>query len=97
MTRIGSGTDDLERTWFLAADSSFNQRADFFIAGFGSNDSVALQDSAGVRVHNKYRMIAGVEQNGISRFRSYAVQGQQLRAEIGGRLSKHPVQGTGIF
>src|SRR5215469_17735690 len=97
MTRISSGTDDLERTWFLAVNAGFNRRTNVFIAGFGSNDPVALQDSAGVCVHNKYRMIAGVEQNGISRFRSYAVQGQQLRAEIGGGLSKHPVQGTGIF
>src|SRR5215469_15399125 len=97
MTWIGSGTDDLEQFWFLAADSSFNQRADFFIAGFWSNDSVALQNSAGVRVHDKYRMIAGIEQNGIGSFRPHAVQGQQLRAEIGGGLSKHPVQRTGIF
>src|SRR5215468_11228466 len=96
MTRIGSGTDDLERAWFLAADSSFNQRADFFIAGSWSNDPVPLQNSARVGVNHKYRMVAGVEQNGIGSFRSHAIQGQQLGAEFMRGLSKHPVQRAGI-
>src|SRR5215469_4355694 len=96
MTWIGSGTDDLEQFWFLAADSSFNQRADFFIAGFWSNDSVALQNSARVRVHDKYRMIAGIKENGISRFRPHAVQGQQFGAKFFRGLREHPFQRAGI-
>src|SRR5215510_13017549 len=97
MARIGSGTDDLERSWFLAVDAGFNQRAYLFIAGFWSNDPVALQDSASVGVLNKYRMVAGIEQNGIDSFRAHAVQGQQLRAKFCRRLNKHPVQRTRIF
>jgi hypothetical protein len=59
-----------------AADGPLDHCANFFVAGFLSNDVVAQQYATGVRVHHEHRMIAGIEQDGIGGFRANAIEVQ---------------------
>ena len=60
-----------ERPNFRAADGVLNHGANFFVTSFLADDAVAKQHTAGVGVDDKYRMVAGVKQDGISGFRTY--------------------------
>src|ERR1051325_7864515 len=96
MTRIREGIFHRERLSCRVADSLFDHCADFFVAGFLIDDAVPQQNATCVCVHHKYRMIAGVEQNGVGSFRANAVELQQLCSKLCRRLSKHAGERTGV-
>src|SRR5438105_3711676 len=60
---------DLQPVRLCAADGVLDERADLLVSCFRMDDSVPFQDSAGVGIHNKNRMVAAIEQNRIGSFR----------------------------
>jgi len=54
------------------------EEPDFIVLGFGRSESVALEDAAGVSVHDENGMIACIEENGVGGFRADAMDGEEL-------------------
>src|SRR5579872_695901 len=54
------------------------------------------QNSFGVSIDSKYRIVAGVKQNGIGGFGAYAVERQQFYPQLHGWRSKHPLERASI-
>ena len=48
-----------------------------------------LEDSARIGIHDENRMIAGIEQDGVGRFRPYPMNGQKLFPQNSGWSLKH--------
>src|SRR5205814_2358664 len=65
-----------------ASDGLFDEYANFIVLRLGADDSVPFKDSSRVGIHHKYRMVAGIKQNGIGSFRPNSVQRQQLGAKL---------------
>ena len=68
-----------------------HQLAYVFVPRLGSDQSVALEDAPGVGVHDENRVSAGIEQDGVGGFRTYAVERQQFFPQLIGRLCEHPL------
>src|ERR1043166_5843926 len=82
MSWVSTRLLDEQRPGFSVAESVFQAQANFFVTGPCSDKPVPFQNAPCVRVHHEHRIIAGVEQNGVCRFRAYAVQVQQLLVKI---------------
>src|SRR5437763_16002561 len=80
-----------------ASDGLLDEYADFIVLRLGSDDSVSFKNSSRVCIHHKYRMVAGIKQNGIGGFRPNSVQRQQLGAKLLSWLRKHATQRTAIL
>jgi len=96
MTRIRGGIFYDERFRCRAADGLFNHAANFFVRGFLADDAMAQQHAARVGVHDKDRMIAGIEQDEIDGFRANPVEFQQLSAKLSGGHGEHARERAGI-
>jgi hypothetical protein len=68
----------------IGGEGRFEHFADFIVSAFGVKVTVAFEDATGVGVHDKDGMFAGIEKNGVGRFRANAVEGEKLIAEDGG-------------
>ena len=52
----------------------------FFIIRIRRENSVAIEDAPGICIHDKDRVISGVQENRVGSFRSNAVQAEQFFA-----------------
>src|SRR5689334_25057499 len=57
---------------------------------------MAVEDPASVSVHNKDRMVAGIQEDRVRCFRSNAIQSQKLSAQLGAWLGEHPPQRSSV-
>src|SRR5258708_36461164 len=60
--------------------ATLQQLAYLVVAVSRSSELMALQHPSGVRIDYKYPVLAGVQQDGIRRFRAYRVNSEQLFA-----------------
>jgi hypothetical protein len=80
----------------IGGEGRLEHFADFIISEFGVNATVALQDSASVRVDYENGMFASVEKNGVGGFRTDATQLQELLAEGCGGSSEKVGEGAAV-
>src|ERR1039458_3113578 len=66
------------------------QLSNFVIARRAGNNLVPFQNAPRVSVHNKDRVIAGIQQNRVRGLRPYTVEREQFVAEFGGWPREHP-------
>jgi len=52
------------------------------IRDVGSNQTVSLENSSGIGINDKDGLIAGIKQNAVCRFLSYAVDGEQFLPKL---------------
>ena len=55
-----------------------------------------FQNAPRISVHNKNRVIAGIQQNRVGGFRPYTIDGEQFFAELGGWLREHPLERSAV-
>jgi hypothetical protein len=105
--RIGSTAEMLARVddqgvkfveeLVVAGERGFEGGAEFFVGRFGISEMVAFEDAAGIGVHNKDGLLAGVEQDGVSSFRPDAALSEELFAKGGGRHGEKMIEGATVF
>ena len=67
---------------------SLKQFSNLVISGFFRKNFVAGKNPARVGVHNKRRMVAGIEQYGIGSFRADSMQSEEFFPKLFGGLRK---------
>src|SRR5208282_145582 len=78
------------------AQCLLEQLSNFVIAGRVGNNLVPFQNAPGVSVHNKGRVIAGIQQNRVSGLGPHTIEREQFAAEFAGWPREHPRQRTSI-
>lgn len=58
---------------------------------------MAFQHAAGIGVHDEYRVIAGVKQDGVSGFRANTVEGEKFIPEFFCGLGEHAAERAGVM
>ncbi len=79
-----------------ARNRAIPQGLQFRIARIGWEKLMACDHTAEVFVHDKHGMSERIEENGIGSFRADAGQRQQLRAKLGRRLLRHPIERASV-
>ena len=64
------------------------------VLGAGLDESVAVEDAAGVRVDDEDLVLVRVEEDGIGRLGTDAFQGEEFEAEAGGGPGEHLGEGA---
>jgi hypothetical protein len=76
----------------VGREAPFEKRAELLVAVRRRHELVTLKNAPGVGVNHEDRMLAGVEENGVGRFRADSVDAKELLAEKGSVGSEHPGQ-----
>src|ERR1700674_273292 len=78
------------------AQRLLEQLSDMVITHGAGNNLVPFQNAPRVSVHNKNRVIAGIQQNRVGGFRPYTIEREQFVAELGGWLREHSLERSPI-
>src|SRR5713226_169660 len=73
-----------------SAQCLLEQLSNFVVAGGAGNNLMPFQNTPRVSVHNKGRVIAGIQQNRVRRLRSYPVEREQFLPKFGRWPREHP-------
>lgn len=84
-------------TRYVAGKGRFYPGPEFLVGHVLGNVAVAGKNALGVGVNDKDVFMASVEKDGISGFRSDAVNGEELFAQLGGGSAKHARKRAGIL
>src|ERR1039457_6656258 len=71
--RNGRMWGEFIRHW---SEGALEQLPNLFVAGRGCDELVSLQNAASISVDHECGVISGVQQNRVSLFRSYALEGE---------------------
>jgi antirestriction protein ArdC len=82
--------------WFFSPQCDLDQVPDFVVLSISSDRVVALQHTAGVSVNHENRVVAGVEKNGIRRFRADTLLRKQFGSQLLSGSPKHRVKSATI-
>src|SRR5436853_2515682 len=61
------------------------------------NESMTEKHSARVSVHHEYRMLGGIQQDGVGGFRTDSAYAEKLQAQDIGMLAGHCIERSGIL
>lgn len=90
---VFSGEDDegmkFVEEFGIGGQGFFEDGAESFIGFFSGGEAMALENAAGVGIHNEDRVIAGVKQNGVGSFGADAVNAEELFAQGCGGSTEH--------
>src|SRR6266849_1812661 len=90
------GPTDVAPSPFNPTQAALEQFADFVIWGAGGEDAVAIQDPAGISIYLEYRMLAGIEQDGVGCLGAHAVQRKQFLTQLVRGLGKQAAKRAAI-
>src|SRR5260370_23874798 len=90
------GVEFIIQRW-VAGKGALKELADLFIALRGRGQVMPLEHSPGISVHHEHRVLAGIEQDRIRRFRTDAVDSEKLFAQQRRWGAKHPRQRTSVL
>jgi len=83
--------------WRVRSEVALEELANFFVGVLRSGELMPLEHAARVGVNYEYRMLAGIEENGVRGLGPDAMHPEELFAQCGGRCAEHPAEGPAVF